>query len=501
MRAVTGAPPIIVTRFEIDPEYEQAIREICPDAEALDTLPGFVERLHTYEPSDRLLLADSACFPLEAQDAALARLSQSDEPRGVQHLVAVQRGGEGTKEYVDSDSSGRIRSIQRYYDAVTWPFAGGIACSMVPVACLRVSFELPLASLPRLRRVLASEGVPSSDISLEGGAVNLASEQGLLALNERMVLELVRGGPTLQGRRSSTYAAPGVRVHSSASLVGPVVLQAGAQIGEGVTIIGPTVVGRRARVEAGATLAQCVIGSDQVVEAGLTLRHRAFLGAPEDTPPRPRSQAEIPDWAVPEDWETPPLGSSPESADRPVYMLVKRAIDATLAAAGLVLFAPLGLLIAALIKLESKGPIHFGHVREGMGGRPFRCWKYRTMITGSRSAAAKARPDEPDGRPPVQGPERPAAHTHGPVPVRHEPRRDPPAVERAGRGDEPRRPPAFALPREPGLRSLARGSTVRAPRTSPACGRSAATTATRATSTSGSTTTCSTCGTCRCGWT
>lgn len=398
LRAVTGAPPVIVTRFEIDPEYERAIREVCPDAEAVDTLPGFVERFYTYEPSDRLLLADPTCFPLEALDPAFARMNEPDDPRSVKHLVALERGGEGTKEYVDADSSGRIRSIQRYYDTVTWPFAGGVACSLVPVACLRVSFELPLASLPRLRRVLASEGVPSRDLPLEGGAVNLGTEQGLLALNERMVLALARRTPTRDGLGSSLHAAPGVRLHPSATLVGPVVLQEGAEVAEGVTIIGPTVVGKGGRVEAGATLAQCVIGSGQVVAPGVTLRHRVFLGEPDAGGPELPNVPEMADGLAPEAWETPSLGLSSEIPPRPVYRVVKRATDAIVAAAGLVLLAPLGLLIAALIKLESKGPIHFGHVREGMGGRPFRCWKYRTMIPGADQQQRKlARMNQMDG--------------------------------------------------------------------------------------------------------
>ena len=230
--------------------------------------------------------------------------------------------------------------------------------------------------------------------------MNLGTEQGLLALNERMVLALARRTPTRDGLGSSLHAAPGVRVHPSATLVGPVVLQEGAEVGEGVTIIGPTVVGKGSRVEAGATLAQCVIGSGQVVAPGVTLRHRVFLGEPDasgpelPTVPRP----EMADGLAPEAWETPSLGLSPEIAPRPVYRVVKRATDATVAAAGLVLLAPLGLLIAALIKLESKGPIHFGHVREGMGGRPFRCWKYRTMIPGADQQQRKlARMNQMDG--------------------------------------------------------------------------------------------------------
>ncbi len=400
LSAVTGAPPVIVTRFEIDAAYEQAIREACPDAEAVVTLPAFVERSYTYEPSDRLLLADPTCFLLDAQEPALPRLNQGDDPRCVTHLVALGQGGEGTKEYVDADSSGRIRSIQRYYDTVTWPFAAGVACSMVPVACLRVSYELPLGSLPRLRRVLASEGVPSRDLALERGAVNLGTEQGLLAMNERVALTVVRQAPGRNGQPSSLHLGAGARVHPSANIVGPVVLQDGAEVAEGVTLIGPAVLGRGSRVEAGATVAQSVIGSGQVVPAGVTLRHRVFLGEPAEGDARGTTQDQPPPASAnaPGVWEITPFGLSAETPRQGFYPVVKRAIDAAAAAFGLLVLAPLGMTIAALIKLESRGPIHFGHVREGMGGRPFHCWKYRTMIPGADQQQRKlARLNQMDG--------------------------------------------------------------------------------------------------------
>ena len=313
----------------------------------------------------------------------------------MKHLVALEQRGEGTKEYVDADSSGRIRAIQRYYDSVTWPFASGVAASLVPVACLRVSFELPLGSLPRLRRVLASEGVPSRDLPLERGAVNLGTERGLLAMNERMVLELARRAPAREGLSSSLHAGPGVRVHPSATVVGPVVLQDGVEIDEGATIIGPTVVGPGARVGAGATVAQSVIGAGQVVTPGATLRHRVYLGDPDDDPgaesaagrPTPRRTGRRrPSASRPRPRAGPPTPPSSERSTPPSRP------------PGLVLLAPLGLLIAALIKLESKGPIHFGHLREGMGGRPFRCWKFRTMIPGADVQQRKlARQNQMDG--------------------------------------------------------------------------------------------------------
>jgi lipopolysaccharide/colanic/teichoic acid biosynthesis glycosyltransferase len=376
---VTSMPPVIVTPFEVRPAYEKAIREVSPDVEVVESLPSFVERFHTYEPSDRLLLTDPTCFPLDPRDPGLARLNEEDEDRrGVRHLVAIHRGGEGTKEYLDADASGRIRSIQRYYDAVTWPFGGGVACSLVPVAGVRVSFELPLASLPRLRRILAAEDVPSRDVPLEHGAVNLGTERGLLAMNERLALGLARQKPSAGGRPSTLRAGSGVRVHATATLTGPVVLQDDVEIRENATVIGPTVIGRASIVGPGATVAQCVVGSGLVVGPEATIRHRVYLGESEET--ADASEAVPPASAM---WETQPLAIESDTPQSAIYPAVKRAFDATVAGLALLVLLPLGLVLAALVKLESRGPIFFGHEREGLGGKGFRCWKLRTMFHGA----------------------------------------------------------------------------------------------------------------------
>jgi lipopolysaccharide/colanic/teichoic acid biosynthesis glycosyltransferase/glycosyltransferase involved in cell wall biosynthesis len=63
-----------------------------------------------------------------------------------------------------------------------------------------------------------------------------------------------------------------------------------------------------------------------------------------------------------------------------VQRLAKRAADIIVSAACLALFALPFLLIAALIKLESTGPIFFRQERVGKDGQPFRVWKFRTMM-------------------------------------------------------------------------------------------------------------------------
>ena len=62
---------------------------------------------------------------------------------------------------------------------------------------------------------------------------------------------------------------------------------------------------------------------------------------------------------------------------------MKRIIDVILSLVGILLLTPFFLLIAILIKLDSKGPVFFRQKRIGLRGEPFRIWKFRTMKIGS----------------------------------------------------------------------------------------------------------------------
>lgn len=60
--------------------------------------------------------------------------------------------------------------------------------------------------------------------------------------------------------------------------------------------------------------------------------------------------------------------------------LVKRCFDFCCAAIFVLLAAPLYLVIALLIKLDSPGPIFYKQIRIGLHGQPFKVWKFRTMV-------------------------------------------------------------------------------------------------------------------------
>ena len=72
------------------------------------------------------------------------------------------------------------------------------------------------------------------------------------------------------------------------------------------------------------------------------------------------------------------------------WRLVKRAIDLSVSAVGLILLAPLLIGIALAIRLTMGSPVLFRHVRPGYRARPFELVKFRTMRDLPRSSAPPA---------------------------------------------------------------------------------------------------------------
>jgi lipopolysaccharide/colanic/teichoic acid biosynthesis glycosyltransferase len=68
--------------------------------------------------------------------------------------------------------------------------------------------------------------------------------------------------------------------------------------------------------------------------------------------------------------------------------LWKRALDVTGAAVGLIALLPVFAVIAAAIKLTSRGPVFFRQPRSGRGGVPFVMYKFRTMVDGAEARRA-----------------------------------------------------------------------------------------------------------------
>lgn len=110
----------------------------------------------------------------------------------------------------------------------------------------------------------------------------------------------------------------------------------------------------------------------------------------------------LPQNMVVSELEGMPILSYRESPMAGLGGILKRGLDISGALVGIVLFAPVMLLIALLIRLSSPGPILFKQQRVSLGGDIFRIWKFRTMRQtarpiddqqGSNQAAWTARGD------------------------------------------------------------------------------------------------------------
>ena len=66
--------------------------------------------------------------------------------------------------------------------------------------------------------------------------------------------------------------------------------------------------------------------------------------------------------------------------------LAKRSLDVVASAAGLLLLAPVLAAVALVVRRD--GPVLFRQERVGRGGRTFRIWKFRTMVSGAEARGA-----------------------------------------------------------------------------------------------------------------
>ncbi len=67
--------------------------------------------------------------------------------------------------------------------------------------------------------------------------------------------------------------------------------------------------------------------------------------------------------------------------NKKAQLFLKRSFDIAVSLLLIILFSPILLLVSLFIKLSSKGPVLYSNDRIGLGGEPFRCHKFRSMVT------------------------------------------------------------------------------------------------------------------------
>lgn len=72
-----------------------------------------------------------------------------------------------------------------------------------------------------------------------------------------------------------------------------------------------------------------------------------------------------------------------------LYEFIKRVIDILGSFTGLLLFSPLFIIIALIVKFTSKGPVFFSQKRVGRNGKAFDMYKFRSMVVNAEELKEK----------------------------------------------------------------------------------------------------------------
>jgi len=80
------------------------------------------------------------------------------------------------------------------------------------------------------------------------------------------------------------------------------------------------------------------------------------------------------------------------------FLFLKRPFDLALSAFGILLSSPLWLIFGSLIWLEDRGPVFYTQEREGIGGRVFKAYKFRSMIKDAEQDGTPVQAEKDDPR-------------------------------------------------------------------------------------------------------
>jgi lipopolysaccharide/colanic/teichoic acid biosynthesis glycosyltransferase len=292
--------------------------------------------------AELFLLTDPQTLPLFKLHT-IVQMLEWVEP----HLITLRVHDTRERTYLEraiSDESDRFLRFERVYDA-----SGRTTRVMLTpereLAELWMAAPDPVTGYRRVKRfVHRGDRVTRS---VEGKLFDRTSDEEIAAFLSELVKRWKRPDATIG--RAQHYEANGVWVDPDA------------------------------KIERGARLHGCVW-----IGAGRTVRTDDVLVGPAVVWDDPAARPVVPniDWMMIEPTQ-PPMDVRVTNKATSRYLAAKRVLDVVLALAGLCLTLPLFPVIMLAIWLEDSRPFFFGHLRETIGGREFKCWKFRSMRNGA----------------------------------------------------------------------------------------------------------------------
>lgn len=232
------------------------------------------------------------------------------------------------------------------------------------------------------------------NIKVAGDVMDLDSREGLLGYlnNCTSSRKLSRNHYFNDEKFNGTK----IKIADKAILTGKVFLGQNVKIGRNSMIVGPAFIGDNVIVEQDAVIKQSIIGPRINIKSKQVVDNQIVIDGDVDCL---KTQTNKSGLFSPSTASVNSYNGDSQSA-RNGYRVwpklsyarfLKRVFDIIAAIIVLNLFAPILLIVALIVKLNSSGPVFFKDKRQGMHGKTFKCLKFRTMMPGADAIQSKLR--------------------------------------------------------------------------------------------------------------
>ncbi|MBE0535433.1 MAG: sugar transferase [Phycisphaerae bacterium] len=308
-----------------------------------------------------------------------------DKEKGLIAL-RVDPASNAYREKVCLGSSGHLAGFKRVYANAPYPdFMGPdwphhLLVRMSMLDKLLIDGALPL-DFGDLLNVCSLRSLECRCHSIGGSVLDMETESGILRLFAAR-RHLLRRIPSASLSRVQCHISPSARFY------GDVLVTDDVHVDDDAVVVGPAILGGKASIGRRAVVKASIVAPNVLIPDGTVIRNRVLVA------PRP-GQVQSP-----RQYPLPPVEGETTAAGESGYRTwpllsyarcTKRIADVIFSAVVLLLFAPAFPVIAAIIKMNSAGPVFFKHKRQGLHGRAFNCLKFRTMIVRAEVMQEKLR--------------------------------------------------------------------------------------------------------------
>ena len=244
-------------------------------------------------------------------------------------------------------------------------------------------------SFSTLLKRCRSDALMLRAISVGGTVLDLETEQDLLSFLATGLNSSVQNHHNANNKsRKEILDKDTIIISDRARIFGKVLFGQNVSISQNAIIVGPTILGNHVKIGKAAVINSSIIGPGVCVPQNQLVQNRIIKG-PQCNWKRLNHRYKSNNS---KQICFPKLDSNHQQRANeyfrnwPRFSYVrcfKRIADIAAAITVLILFAPVFLIVALIIKLTSRGQVFFKDKRQGLYGKEFNCLKFRSMIVGA----------------------------------------------------------------------------------------------------------------------